>query len=106
MRLHWMLATLFGLVAVPLGTATCYGADGDLPAQNDLIARHFNYYDDLDLKRYESLEAEFGGAAECSRASMRFALVSSKYVPDSSFLAVTLLSLAGFYPSASHYQCA
>ncbi len=63
MRLHWMLATLCGLVAVPLVAATTYGAGGDSPAQNDAIARHFDYYDELDLKRYESLEAEFGGSS-------------------------------------------
>jgi len=63
MRLHWMLATLCGLVAVPLVAATTYGAGGDSPAQNDAIAQHFDYYDELDLKRYESLEAEFGGSS-------------------------------------------
>ncbi len=51
---------LVGLVAVPLVAVTTHAADGNSPAQNDLIARHFNYYDELDLKRYDSLETEFG----------------------------------------------
>jgi len=63
MRLHKMLATLVGLVVVPLVAATTYGADGNSPAQNVMIAKHLNYYDELDLKRYESLEAEFGGSS-------------------------------------------
>ena len=60
MRTRRMLQTLVGLVAASLLVATTDAADGKSPAQNDLIASHFNYYDELDLKRYESLEAEFG----------------------------------------------
>jgi hypothetical protein len=63
MRMCRTLAALFGLVSVPLVAATTYGAGGDSLAQNDVIARHFDYYDELDLKRYESLEAEFGASS-------------------------------------------
>jgi len=55
--------SLIVLVAAPLVAATGYGADDNSSAKNDLIASHFDYYDELDLKRYESLEQEFGDSS-------------------------------------------
>lgn len=63
MRSRLVLTTLFGLVAVSLVSVATYAADDDSAGRNDLIARHFNYYDELDVKRYESLEAEFGDSS-------------------------------------------
>src|SRR5512147_479856 len=63
MKLCNMLATLIGLVSLPFVAATASGAGGDAPEQNDAVARYFNYYDELDLKRYESLDAEFGSSS-------------------------------------------
>jgi hypothetical protein len=53
-------ATLFALVAGALVAATSYGSDIDSRVSNDVVARQFDYYDELDLKRYETLETEFG----------------------------------------------
>lgn len=60
MRARRMLATLVGLVAGLLAATITHAADDNSRAGNDLVARHFNYYDELDLERYESLEQEFG----------------------------------------------
>ena len=54
-----MLQTLVGLVAASLLVTTTDAADGKSPAQNDRSpATHL--FRQPDLKRYESLEAEFG----------------------------------------------
>jgi hypothetical protein len=63
MSMRRMLAVLVWLIAVPLVAGKPDVANGDTPAQNDVLARHFDYYDELDLKRYETLEAEFGATS-------------------------------------------
>lgn len=64
MWLRRMLAIL-GTAIVPTVTlvaASTNDLDGASRMKNEMIARQFDYFDELDLKRHESLEAEFGAS--------------------------------------------